>query len=249
MNKWIRNIGIGSMSIAIILSVFLGVRNENSYAVENDSYEDEMIGAMEAYKKMDTQSQQQMLASVNGLTPINFGGKDIQTMIMLVQEERIRILDSQLNKQLELVRNGDQRLQELNELMKATQAIDEAIQNDSDLESIMALLQKLGAEMREKALESRQQELNNTIAELQASANKMREEANQRLAEAIAEGNLSLLEDVRAIVNSEINVQQHNQQMDMLRLQSLANTRKKALETIEKSNELLKLTIEDKMKK
>src|SRR5690606_28214956 len=97
MNKWIRNIGIGSMSIAIILSVFLGVRNENSYAVENDSYEDEMIGAMEAYKKMDTQSQQQMLASVNGLTPINFGGKDIQTMIMLVQEERIRILDSQLN--------------------------------------------------------------------------------------------------------------------------------------------------------
>src|SRR5690606_885851 len=232
MNKWIRNIGLGCMSIAIILAVFFGVRNENGYAVENNSYEDEMMGAIDAYKKMDSQSQQQMLASVNGLTPINLRGEDIQTAIMRIQTERVRVIDSQLVKQLNLISVGDQRLQELYELMKATQAIDEAIQNDSDLESIMALLQKLGAEMREKALESRQQELNNTIAELQASANKMREEANQRLAEAIAEGNLSLLEDVRAIVNSEINVQQHNQQMDMLRLQSLANTRKKALETI-----------------
>src|SRR5690606_37136136 len=153
MNKWIRNIGTGCMSIAIILTVFFGVRNENGYAVENNSYEDEMMGAIEAYKKMDSQSQQQMLASVNGLTPINLRGEDIQTMIMLVQEERIRILDSQLNKQLELVRNGDQRLQELNELMKATQAIDEAIRNDQDIVSVMALIKKLGAEVRAEARE------------------------------------------------------------------------------------------------
>nr|WP_144928040.1 hypothetical protein [Paenibacillus bovis] len=249
MNKWIRNIGTGCMSIAIILTIFFGVRNENSYAVENNSYEDEMIGAIEAYKKMDSQSQQQMLASVNGLTPINLRGEDIQTTIMRVQTERVRVIDSQLVKQLNLISDGDQRLQELNELMKATQAIDEAIRNDQDIVSVMALIQKLGAEVRAEARESRLQELNKTVAELQASANKMREEANQRLAEAYAQGSLLLLEDVRAVVNSEINVLQHNQQMDMLRLQSLANTRKKALETIEKSNELLKLTIEDKMKK
>ncbi|MFC5465596.1 hypothetical protein [Lederbergia graminis] len=249
MNKWIRNIGIGSMSIAIILSVFLGVRNENSYAVENDRYEDEMMGAIEAYKKMDSQSQQQMLASVNGLTPIYLRGEDIQTTIMRVQTERVRVIDSQLVKQLNLISDGDQRLQELNELMKATQAIDEAIRNDQDIVSVMALIQKLGAEVRAEARESRLQELNKTVAELQARANKMREEANQRLAAAYAQGSLSLLEDVRAVVNSEINVQQHNKQMDMLRFQSLANKRNKALDTIGKSNELLKLTIEDKMKK
>src|SRR5690606_6838978 len=249
MNKWIRNIGTGCMSIAIILTIFFGVRNENSYAVENNSYEDEMMGAIEAYKKMDSQSQQQMLASVNGLTPINSGGEDIQTTIMRVQTERVRVIDSQLVKQLNLISDGDQRLQELNELMKATQAIDEAIRNDQDIVSVMALIQKLGAEVRAEARESRLQELNKTVAELQASANKMREEANQRLAAAYAQGSLSLLEDVRAVVNSEINVLQHNQQMDMLRFQSLANKRNKALDTNGKSNELLKLTIEDKMKK
>src|SRR5690606_21523696 len=132
MNKWIRNIWIGCMSIAIILTIFFGVRNE-SYAVENNSYEDEMMGAIEAYKKMDSQSQQQMLASVNGLTPINLRGEDIQTAIMRVQTERVRVIDSQLVKQLNLISDGDQRLQELNELMKDTQAIDEAIRNDQDI--------------------------------------------------------------------------------------------------------------------
>src|SRR5690606_35998768 len=110
MNKWIRNIGTGCMSIAIILTIFFGVRNENSYAVENNSYEDEMIGAIESYKIIDSQSQKQMLASDNGLTAIKLRGEDIQTTIMRVQTERVRVIDSQLVKLLNLISDGYIRL-------------------------------------------------------------------------------------------------------------------------------------------
>jgi len=235
---WIRNIGVGCVSIAIILAVFFGIGNENSYAVEKDRYEDEMKEALEAYENMDTQSQQQMLASVKSVGHANLIGEDVITSIIQVQENQLRLLDSQLKKQSDLVRDGDRQLQKLNELLEVTQATEVAIRNSKDELVVGALLKKLSAEMRSAALESRQQELNESIAALQADVERMRNAADQRFAASIVQGSLQIAGGVTQVVNSEINVQSQNQQMDMHRLQSLSNMREEAIERMTKYQQL-----------
>ncbi|MBS4220326.1 hypothetical protein KHA96_18660 [Bacillus sp. FJAT-49711] len=226
------------MSIAIILAVFFGIGNENSYAVEKDRYEDEMKEALEAYENMDTQSQQQMLASVKSVGHANLIGEDVITSIIQVQENQLRLLDSQLKKQSDLVRDGDRQLQKLNELLEVTQATEVAIRNSKDELVVGALLKKLSAEMRSAALESRQQELNESIAALQADVERMRNAADQRFTAAIVQGSLQIAGGVTQVVNSEINVQSQNQQMDMHRLQSLSNMREEAIERMTKYQQL-----------
>ena len=238
MDMWIRNIGVGCVSIAIILAVFFGIGNENSYAVEKDRYEDEMKEALEAYENMDTQSQQQMLASVKSVGHANLIGEDVITSIIQVQENQLRLLDSQLKKQSDLVRDGDRQLQKLNELLEVTQATEVAIRNSKDELVVGALLKKLSAEMRSAALESRQQELNESIAALQADVERMRNAADQRFAASIVQGSLQIAGGVTQVVNSEINVQSQNQQMDMHRLQSLSNMREEAIERMTKYQQL-----------
>jgi len=239
MNKWIRNIGVGCVSIAIVSAVFFGVGNENSYAVEEDSYEDEMKEALDAYENMDVQSQQQMLASMqisktSRISNIDIrGGMDLETAMMAIQEERVRLLDEQLKQQRDLVSDRDQHLQELNELLKATQATDEAIRNGKDLQAIMALFRKLSSEMRSAARVSRQQEFNKSIENLQANAEEIRKAADQRFTAAIAQGSLQIVGGVTGVVNTEINVQSDYHQMDLDRLQSLKDKRNEAHEIMQ----------------
>ncbi len=233
---WIRNIGVGC--VCIVLTVFSGVGNEKSYAVEEDTYETEMKEALEAYENMDTQSQQQMLASVNRVVPADSKGEDLKAAIILVQENQLRLLDSQFKKQSDLVKDGDQHLQELNELLQATKITEEAIRNSKDPQEIMLLFQNLATEMRNAARESRQQELNKSIADLQAKAEEIRNAANSRFTEAIIQQSISIAGGVARAVDSEINVQSQNQQMDMNRLQSLSNMRNEAIERMEKYQQL-----------
>src|SRR5690625_2353647 len=135
---------------------------------------------------MDVQSQQQMLASMQITGPssssniVDISGMDLETTMMAVQRERIRLLDEQLKQQRDLVGDRDRHLRELNELLKSTQATEEAIRNSKDVQEVMALFQKLSAEMRSAARESREQELNKSIAVLQSSAEEMRKTAEQR---------------------------------------------------------------------
>ncbi|MCR2823604.1 hypothetical protein [Lederbergia panacisoli] len=203
MDMWIRKIGVGCVCLATILAVFFGAGNEKSYAIEEVSYEDEMKEALRAYENMNTQSQQQMLASVNGASLVSVREDDLQTAMMQVQLDQIRLLDSYLKNQLDIVRDGKQNLQDLNKLLQATQVTEEAIRNDNDLQNVMALLQKLGAEMRSAALESRQQELNKQIAELQTAAEQMRNAANSRLAAAITQQSISIVGGVTSVVSSK----------------------------------------------
>lgn len=245
MNMWVRNIGVGCMSIATVLTVFFTGGNEKSYAVEGDRYEDEMKEAFEAYENMDPQSQQQMLASVHSGAPAILTGEDITTTIMRVQQARLQELDSQLKKQLYSVREGDQQLQELNELLKTTNAMDQAIRNSNNPEDVMVLLLKMSEEMRNAARESRQQELNKTIEDLQAKAEEIREAANNRYKGAIIQQTIALAGGATRVVNSEIKVQSQNQKMDMDRLQSLNNKRNETIERMAKYQEQLQGTSEE----
>src|SRR5690625_3258013 len=105
MSKWARNVSIGCVSIVIVLVGLFGIENKNSYAENEEPYEDEMTDALEAYENMDAQSQQQFVASfgqsaVSSLSGIDLSNMDLESALMAVQAERVKLLDKQLQEQI-----------------------------------------------------------------------------------------------------------------------------------------------------
>lgn len=112
MNKWVRNLGVGCMGIVIVLVVCLGIGNANSSADEENNYVDEMVQASEAFEEMNDRSQQQMMAGFH-VANIDISSMDIETAMMMLQAERARILEEQMKEQMNEVREGQQRMAEL----------------------------------------------------------------------------------------------------------------------------------------
>ncbi|MGN7416115.1 hypothetical protein [Paenibacillus sp. SAF-068] len=67
------------------------------------------------------------ISNISGVTPINISGMDIETALMMVQSERTKLLDAQLQTQIQEVQNRNQQVAELNsQLQIAQQNGDEA---------------------------------------------------------------------------------------------------------------------------
>jgi parvulin-like peptidyl-prolyl isomerase len=67
------------------------------------------------------------VSNTSGVTPINISGMDIETALMMVQSERTKLLDAQLQTQIQEVQNRNQLIAELNsQLQVAQQNGDEA---------------------------------------------------------------------------------------------------------------------------
>lgn len=111
MNRWIRNLGVGSMIVAVAFTTFSGESHANST-------EDEVQHASEAYEKMDAQSQQQFMAGFQA-NSMNISSMDIETALMAVQNERVRLLEAQLQDQIMEVQKRNKLVSELNEKLTA----------------------------------------------------------------------------------------------------------------------------------
>lgn len=67
------------------------------------------------------------VSNISGVTPINFSSMDIETALMMVQQERTKLLDAQLQTQIQEVQNRNQQIADLNsQLQIAQQNGDEA---------------------------------------------------------------------------------------------------------------------------
>lgn len=67
------------------------------------------------------------VSNISGVTPINISSMDIETALMMVQSERAKLLDAQLQTQIQEVQNRNQQIAELNsQLQVAQQNGDEA---------------------------------------------------------------------------------------------------------------------------
>lgn len=67
------------------------------------------------------------VSNISGVTPINISGMDIETALMMVQQERTKLLDAQLQTQIQEVQNRNQQIADLNaKLQIAQQNGDEA---------------------------------------------------------------------------------------------------------------------------
>ncbi|RAW09804.1 MULTISPECIES: hypothetical protein [Paenibacillus] len=59
------------------------------------------------------------VSTVPSVSSINLSGMDIETALMMVQQERTKLLDSQLQAQIQQVQNRNQAIAELNEQLQA----------------------------------------------------------------------------------------------------------------------------------
>lgn len=67
------------------------------------------------------------VSNISGITPVNISSMDIETALMMVQSERTKLLDAQLQTQIQEVQNRNQLIAELNsQLQVAQQNGDEA---------------------------------------------------------------------------------------------------------------------------
>lgn len=67
------------------------------------------------------------ISNISSVTPIDISGMDIETALMMVQSERTKLLDAQLQTQIQEVQNRNQLIAELNsQLQVAQQNGDEA---------------------------------------------------------------------------------------------------------------------------
>ncbi|MEO2255760.1 hypothetical protein ABGV43_02300 [Paenibacillus amylolyticus] len=67
------------------------------------------------------------ISNISSVTPIDISSMDIETALMMVQSERTKLLDAQLQTQIQEVQNRNQQIAELNsQLQVAQQNGDEA---------------------------------------------------------------------------------------------------------------------------
>lgn len=227
MSKWVRTIGIGCLSIAITSAVFFGEGNVNSYAEDGDSYKEEMKRALEAFENMDASSQQQMIASMiaSGVTNTDLSRKDIETMMMEIQMNRVDLLESQLTEQVNSIQSKMNQIKNYSQLIKVAQTeLDrlrdgKKIENEEHKEMIGTLLLFIKGVVGEEVL-------------LESENKKELEPKYKKELESL---DVETLEKCISHIKTKVDLMSNSQQMDMIRLQSLQNKRNEAIEIMTNS--------------
>lgn len=132
MKKLFRKWGAGSIAVTIALTNASGIGYANNYA-------DEMLNASQAAGKMNTHSQQQMIAGLQPtISQMDLSNMDLETALMAVQTQRTQLLDEQLQSQIKEVQQRNRQIADLNKQISSAQA-ELAKLKDSDSDEIRAL--------------------------------------------------------------------------------------------------------------
>lgn len=153
-----------------------------------------------------------------GFTPgtighIDIGSMDLEAAMMAVQSNRAALLETQLSEQIKSVQERNTEVSELNADKVALERINTLFEPSKGDEQKVSLSTKIGDTTVGAVLES----LNNDL----------KVDANKDGMVSLGELKSSILEAKR-----ELDSISNSQQMDMLRLQSLANKRNEAFEAM-----------------
>lgn len=153
-----------------------------------------------------------------GFTPgtighIGIGSMDLEAAMMAVQSNRAALLETQLSEQIKSVQERNTEVSELNADKVALERINTLFEPSKGDEQKVSLSTKIGDTTVGAVLES----LNNDL----------KVDANKDGMVSLGELKSSILEAKR-----ELDSISNSQQMDMLRLQSLANKRNEAFEAM-----------------
>ncbi|NMK47575.1 hypothetical protein [Achromobacter sp. Bel] len=168
-------------------------------------------------------------ASVGGIASMNLASMDIETALMMVQSERTKLLDAQLQTQIQEVQNRNALMGELNTLLSSLNAL--LGQFPSDAKGT----DKLESSDRNQALatDAAKQafKLGQDPSPISAIAIK---DAAGNVTGATVTGLPTRSEVDAAItkVKGQVDAAGNSQQMDMLRLQSMSNKRNEAFDVM-----------------
>ena len=196
----------------------------------------------------------------NSVSPINFEGMDIETMMMAVQTERVNLLEVQLKEQIASIQTNNDKISQLNELLgtlnKAAasmppdaKASDKVKISAKDMQEMTAAALKAGTALPgEQSWDVKLKD--GSIINVDAAGKKDAEMCQQKYwafqssdysgskaVISITESDKNTmtkgeLEGFTQQTKSQIDSLSNSQQMDMLRLQSLSNKRNEAFETM-----------------
>ncbi|MBS4220328.1 hypothetical protein KHA96_18670 [Bacillus sp. FJAT-49711] len=154
------------MIIAITFAAFSG----ESYANSNVN---EVKNASEAYEKMNTQSQQQFMAGLQ-VSSIDISAMDLETALMSVQQERVRLLEEQLKNQINEVQKRNQKIGELSEKINVAKAeLAEIRHAEGPLDKTQELEETINQLKRDMDAQSNSQQMD--MLRLQSLSNKRQE--------------------------------------------------------------------------
>lgn len=178
-----------------------------------------------------------MSLNINSASPIapslDLSGLDLETALMAVQSERVRLLDDQLQTQLQEVQARNEQVAKLHDLQTALNKAQEHFKADDDSTKKFSSVKIDGKPASYPAFEGGRIVTKNNPEHANAvkDINDALEKAgfSQRVDKDITLGELkTMIQDVKNAIDRESN----SQQMDMLRLQSLSGKRNEAFDVM-----------------
>ncbi|MDQ8033436.1 MAG: hypothetical protein REJ50_15595 [Bordetella sp.] len=167
---------------------------------------------------------------VGNISSLDLSSMDIETALMMVQSQRVSLLDSQLNQQIQEVQNRNKLTASLNDMqaalnsMKATLPSKDAAPGDkvpdnADNRQLAANFATLSSAL---GMGTSPVGVNGTVD------NEKGVSASQISSMPTREG----LEKMINSVKTQLDTASNSQQMDMLRLQSMSNKRNEAFDVM-----------------
>ncbi|WP_199707313.1 hypothetical protein [Teichococcus wenyumeiae] len=152
---------------------------------------------------------------LTGVNQMNLQNMDLETALMTVQSERVRLLDSQLQAQIEGVQARNDAVAHANGELGQLNAVASKFGSDASAHTSIALETKVSVGDRES-----------TVGEILKGLS--------RGEDILKDGRVEKGEIDAAIVSTKghIHSLSNSQQMDMLRLQSLSNKRNEAFDVM-----------------
>lgn len=148
-----------------------------------------------------------VMGGTGGISSVDLSGMDLETALMMVQQQRSALLDGQLQSQVEVVQQRNETISHMNSTLGELRAL---APEDNQPLSNSTLVHHLGEET--------------TLGELAATLGLPQDRINDG---SIDKQDMEMMTDR---LKGQIDAATNSQQMDMLRLQSLSNKRNEAFE-------------------
>ncbi|MBV7485209.1 hypothetical protein [Bordetella sp. BOR01] len=162
-------------------------------------------------------------SGVSGIGQIDLSSMDIETALMMVQQQRVGLLDAQLKDQIGEVQKRNELTGSLNQMQAQLNGMKAALKNDakpgdriSDSDANKALCNEYAKLATSLGMSTSPVECDPKTG--QVNTDKMPKKED--------------IERVVADIKSKLDTASNSQQMDMLRLQSMSNKRNEAFDVM-----------------
>lgn len=169
-------------------------------------------------------------SNVGGINLVDLSSMDLETALMMVQSQRVSLLDKSLNDQIQEVKNRNQLTASLNDMQAALNGMKAALPSKDPKPD-----DRVSDTPENRALAAKFASHSHSLERDTAPVGVSGEIGKDHAVSASQISSLPTREALEKMINSiksEIDSASNSQQMDMLRLQSLSNKRNEAFDVM-----------------